>query len=431
MRRFQAEYSTRELCYSIGIEVPSGRFYLAIPVGTGLIDYDEYYYLSESEHRHFIDNADAAISFADECRNHRQDSRLIIEPGSNRGAPIWPIRPDRGSLGEASRPRESRISTSFEGRPYDSSDSSVSIVRTAPTTKRPQHTDEVILAMGLVVGLILYLMNVGWWFLVVLVVLGLGILHFISLARTASTVGEPLITVSASGIETKGFSLPWDRVVAMDFVFTKAKYLHNDPTKTKATDRAVNSLVVTSTDRDDNGRPLQYGTTLLGYYSDNYSEIRAGAQRYCPGIQFRTEIVSADYALRGDRLERLVEELSKSGQVAVRDGRGRPTGVSLNADGFTNEGSTIRWADVASVLAYTDVHTTRTSFGDATKRKQRLAVLQSKRAASGEFIPFRFGFLGLDYIGYGIDWSPTVEELAVLVGRIAPHVHFTDQRTSS
>ncbi|MCS3782465.1 hypothetical protein [Tsukamurella ocularis] len=458
MRRFHAEYSTREQCYEIGIEVPTGRFYLSIPVGTGMIDYDEYYYLSENEHRHFMNNTDAATAFADECRNHRHDARLIMKPGSNRGAPIWPIRPNRGSLNEkhadahkhdppppsaaqtfpseaqneTSRPTEGANRMAIEDRPYDANASSVSIVRTAPKSKRPQTTDAILLAIGLAAGVIVYLMGIGWGLLVVLVVLGLGVLHFISLARAKTAVGEPLITVSASGIQSKGFSLPWDRVVAMEFVFAKAQYLPNASTKTKATDRAVNSLVVTSTDRDDNGSPLQYGTTLLGNnYSDNFNELRAAAQRYCPRIQFRTEIGSADYALRADQVERSMEELVKSGKITIRNGRGRSTGASLDTDGFTNEGSTIRWADASFVIAYTYVHTTQTSFGDATKRKQRLAILQTKQDASGNHIPFRFGFLGFDYIGYGPDWSPSIEELAVLIDRIAPHVRFIDQRTGS
>lgn len=456
MRRFHIEHSAREHCYALGIESPTKCFYLSIPVGTGMIDYDEYYNLSEGEYRHFMDSADAAIAFADECRDREHDDRLIIKPGDNRGAPIRPIRPtrgrpvenhtraaeghpqpspaDRGYSGEAqnviSSPSEGNKQMTFDHL-YDSNTSSVSIVRTVPKSNKPQIADAAILATGLVAGLILYLMNVVWWYLVVLIVLGLGILHFISMTRAKSAIGEPLITVGPSGIQSRDFSLPWDRVVAMEFTFAKTEYLRNDPAKTKATDHAVNSLVVTLKDRDNSGRPLQYGTTLLGNYSDNYNELRAAAQRFCPRIQLRTEVISADYTVRDGRMERLMEELKESGQIVIRDRRDRPAGASLNAYGFTNEGSTIQWKDASVVIAYTYVHTTQTSFGDATSRKPRLAILQTAQDSSGKHIPFRFGFLGFDYVGYGPDWSPTIEELAVVLERVAPHVQFVDQRTSS
>ncbi|GAB18777.1 hypothetical protein GOEFS_064_00160 [Gordonia effusa NBRC 100432] len=423
MRRFNTEYSARDQCYALGTESPTKQFYLAIPVSTASVEYNEYYTLSEGEYRHFMDSREAAITFADECRIREHDDRLIIKPGSNRGAPIWPIRPTRGGA------VKNHINAA-EGHSYTSNTSSVSIVRTGPKSNTPQITDAALLTIGLVAGLILYLMSVEWWYLVVLIVLGLGILQGISLIRARSAIGEPLITVGSPGIQSKDFLLPWDRVVAMEFTFTKTEYLRNDPTKTKATDRAVNSLVVTSKDRDDNGRPLQYGTTLRGNYSDNYNEFRDAAQHFSPRIQFRTEIVSADYAVHTGQVEKLLEELKQSGQIVIRDRRSRPTGVALSADGFTNEGSTIRWTDASAVIAYTYVHTTQTSLGDATSRKPRLSILQTKQDSSGKLIPFRFGFLGFDYVSYGSDWLPTIEELAVVVERVAPHIRFVDQRTS-
>jgi hypothetical protein len=72
--------------FSIGRETESGRFYLSIPVSNGLVDYEEYYEISTSDHNGYPANATALREFAEQCRNRQHDNLLLIRPGTNRGA---------------------------------------------------------------------------------------------------------------------------------------------------------------------------------------------------------------------------------------------------------------------------------------------------------------------------------------------------------
>jgi hypothetical protein len=85
--RFQDEHLSREGRFSIGIDTGTGGAYLSIPVGNSLVDYEEYYRLSPDEHRRFAADTAVATAFADECRARLYDSRLILQPGSDRGEP--------------------------------------------------------------------------------------------------------------------------------------------------------------------------------------------------------------------------------------------------------------------------------------------------------------------------------------------------------
>lgn len=85
---FQDTSFCREHRYSLGLETGSGRHYLSIPVSNGLVDYEEHYRISATDHeRYGLDEA-AAATFADECRRHEHDELLIQKPGSNRGTPV-------------------------------------------------------------------------------------------------------------------------------------------------------------------------------------------------------------------------------------------------------------------------------------------------------------------------------------------------------
>jgi hypothetical protein len=74
--------------YSIGIESISGRYYVSIPVGNGLADYEEYYEIAEDQYHLFLHDKEAAIDFVDACRRREHDDLLIQRPGSNRGTPV-------------------------------------------------------------------------------------------------------------------------------------------------------------------------------------------------------------------------------------------------------------------------------------------------------------------------------------------------------
>lgn len=71
--------------FSIGIHLDSGRYYLSIPVSNRLVDYEEYYELTESEYQNLVSDPNLATDFAADCRAHRLDARLMVKPGADRG----------------------------------------------------------------------------------------------------------------------------------------------------------------------------------------------------------------------------------------------------------------------------------------------------------------------------------------------------------
>jgi hypothetical protein len=86
--KFEDSFFSREEHYSLGLETDSGRRYLSIPVSNGLVDYEEYYEVTESQYRSFLTDPASAAQFADSCRRHEHDDLLIQRPGSNRGTPV-------------------------------------------------------------------------------------------------------------------------------------------------------------------------------------------------------------------------------------------------------------------------------------------------------------------------------------------------------
>jgi hypothetical protein len=74
--------------YSIGVELRSGRYYLSIPVSSGVVDYEEYYELTEDQYRQFLADKELTIEFAEACRRRERDELLLQRPGSNRGTPV-------------------------------------------------------------------------------------------------------------------------------------------------------------------------------------------------------------------------------------------------------------------------------------------------------------------------------------------------------
>lgn len=71
--------------YSLGRDVESGRPYLSIPVSNQLVDYEEFYVLTDAEFQSFDADATLASEFAASCGSREMDDRLIIPPGSDRG----------------------------------------------------------------------------------------------------------------------------------------------------------------------------------------------------------------------------------------------------------------------------------------------------------------------------------------------------------
>jgi hypothetical protein len=82
------EYSSRENRYSLGVDELSGRRYASVPVTIGVVDYEEYYELTDEQYARFLADPVAALAFIDECRRHEHDELLLQKPGWNRGTPI-------------------------------------------------------------------------------------------------------------------------------------------------------------------------------------------------------------------------------------------------------------------------------------------------------------------------------------------------------
>lgn len=72
--------------FSIGIDQNSGQYYFSIPVSNRLVDYEEYYEVTELEYRNLLSDSAFAARFAADCRAHRLDVRLMTKPGADRGA---------------------------------------------------------------------------------------------------------------------------------------------------------------------------------------------------------------------------------------------------------------------------------------------------------------------------------------------------------
>jgi hypothetical protein len=75
----------REHRFSIGRDLESGRYYLAIPVTNRLCDYEEFYEITAAMHDQYPGNLHHVAGFADRCRARLCDDLLLIPPGTDRG----------------------------------------------------------------------------------------------------------------------------------------------------------------------------------------------------------------------------------------------------------------------------------------------------------------------------------------------------------
>jgi hypothetical protein len=83
--RFRAIHVSREHRYALERDGETGAPVLSIPVSNAMVDYCEYYAISENELETFLADAAAAAGFAAQCGRHEHDERLILKPGSDRG----------------------------------------------------------------------------------------------------------------------------------------------------------------------------------------------------------------------------------------------------------------------------------------------------------------------------------------------------------
>jgi hypothetical protein len=74
--------------YSIGVESLSGRYYASIPVSNGVVDYEEYYEITQDQYDEFLQDSAVALEFVEACRRRERDNLLLQRPGNNRGTPV-------------------------------------------------------------------------------------------------------------------------------------------------------------------------------------------------------------------------------------------------------------------------------------------------------------------------------------------------------
>jgi hypothetical protein len=85
--KFEKTFVSREHRYSLGVETDSGLHYMAIPVSNQMVDYMEYYKLSDDEYEVFLSDSSLALEYAESCRRRERDDGLFMQPGTDRGVP--------------------------------------------------------------------------------------------------------------------------------------------------------------------------------------------------------------------------------------------------------------------------------------------------------------------------------------------------------
>ena len=71
--------------FSLDRHVETGRPVLSIPVRNQMVEYEEYYSISEEELEQLLEDEALAKDFALRCGSRLMDDRLVLKPGSDRG----------------------------------------------------------------------------------------------------------------------------------------------------------------------------------------------------------------------------------------------------------------------------------------------------------------------------------------------------------
>lgn len=86
--KFTDKYVFKSERFSVGCEESSGRFYVSIPVANPYVEYEEYYEIDRAQYDNCPGNFDELKVIVQKCRNHENDSNLLVLPGRLRGAPV-------------------------------------------------------------------------------------------------------------------------------------------------------------------------------------------------------------------------------------------------------------------------------------------------------------------------------------------------------
>jgi hypothetical protein len=82
---FNDTHTNLEKRYSIGQETDSGKYYLSFPVSNHMVDYEEYYEITNELYSTFPKSAPMIEMLLERCRNHEHDNLLLQKPGKHRG----------------------------------------------------------------------------------------------------------------------------------------------------------------------------------------------------------------------------------------------------------------------------------------------------------------------------------------------------------
>ena len=86
--QFDDIFIFKEERFSVGIEKNSQKYFVAIPVSNGLVEYEEYYEIDKATFERFSRSLDPMRQIADLCRARKNDERLMQQPGRLRGSPV-------------------------------------------------------------------------------------------------------------------------------------------------------------------------------------------------------------------------------------------------------------------------------------------------------------------------------------------------------
>lgn len=88
MLRFDVVRVFKEQRFAIEREEESGKYYITFPVFNGMVEYAEFYLISDIELANFMSNYDLLFKFVKECKDRKCDERLLHKPGRVRGEPV-------------------------------------------------------------------------------------------------------------------------------------------------------------------------------------------------------------------------------------------------------------------------------------------------------------------------------------------------------
>lgn len=83
--QFEPEFVSQDPPFSLGRNLETGKPVFAIPVRNRMVEYEEWYAISEEEMVALMNDFDLAAGYAYLCGDREMDDRLLLKPGADRG----------------------------------------------------------------------------------------------------------------------------------------------------------------------------------------------------------------------------------------------------------------------------------------------------------------------------------------------------------